>query len=96
MQSPSHEVDGDTATTRRRDEITRGDLKRTWPNYVALPVEKLRDRVNRELIFCAAGARSATPFTYSLRRDDSEAIRMEATTAPIAFLGPRRALDAMM
>jgi hypothetical protein len=62
---------GDTATTRRKDEITRGDLKRTSPNHVELPVEKLRDPVNRAMIFCAAGVLSATPLTYSLRRDDS-------------------------
>jgi hypothetical protein len=39
---------------------------------VALPVEKVQEHVNREVIFCAAGVLSATPFTYSLRRDDSD------------------------
>jgi hypothetical protein len=39
---------------------------------VALRAEKMRDPVNREVIFCAAGILSATPFTYSLRRDDSD------------------------
>jgi hypothetical protein len=39
---------------------------------MALPAEKVRDRVNREVIFCAAGLLSATPLTYALRSDDSD------------------------
>jgi hypothetical protein len=58
--------------SRRKGEITRGDLKRKWPHQVALPAEKLRDPIDRELIFCAAGVLSATPLTCFLRRDDSD------------------------
>jgi hypothetical protein len=36
------------------------------------PGRKVRDTVNREVIFCAAGVLSATPVTYSLRHDDSD------------------------
>jgi hypothetical protein len=45
----------DTAITRRQGKATRDDLKRKWPHHVALPAEKMRDPVNREVIFCAVG-----------------------------------------
>jgi hypothetical protein len=66
-----------------KGENTRGDLKRKWPrlrttpqfpHHVALPAEKVRDRVNRDVIFCAAGVLSATPFTYPMRHDDSDVV----------------------
>jgi hypothetical protein len=48
-----------------------GRLHRKWPHHVALPAEKVRDPVNREVIFCAAGVLSEMPLTY-LRRDDND------------------------
>jgi hypothetical protein len=68
---------------RCKGEIAHGDLKRKWPrlriipqfpHHVALPAEKVRDRVSREVIFCAAGVLSATPLTNSMRRDDSDVV----------------------
>jgi hypothetical protein len=54
------------------NETDDADPKRKWPHHVALPAEKLRDPVDREVIFCPAGVLSATPLTCFLRRDDSD------------------------
>jgi hypothetical protein len=72
LHTRCHEADSDTAMTRRKGEIAIGDLDRKWPHHVALRAENVQDPVNREMVCCAAGVLSATPFTYSLRRDDKD------------------------
>jgi hypothetical protein len=62
---------------------------------VALPAENEWDRANRDVIFCAAGVLSATPFTHFMRRDDSDvavfcfAAREDAEAFPKRFGGKR-------
>jgi hypothetical protein len=58
----------------RKGEIIRDNLKRRWPPHVALPAEKVRDPVNRGVIFCAAGVLSASPLTCFMRRNDSDLV----------------------
>jgi hypothetical protein len=69
--------------THRKGEITHSDPKREsprlrtipqFPHHMALPAEKARDPVNREVIFCAAGVLSASPLSYFMRRDDSDLV----------------------
>jgi hypothetical protein len=76
-------LNGGEAMTSGKVEITHGDLKRKWPrlriipqfpHHVALPAEKVRDRVNREVIFFAAGVLSATPLTCSMRCGHSDVV----------------------
>jgi hypothetical protein len=74
LQGAGHETDGDTAMPTRKGEITRDNRKRRWPRHVALLAERVRDPVNREVIFCAAGVLSASPLTYFMRRNDSDLV----------------------
>jgi hypothetical protein len=52
---------------QRRNHPQRSQGK--WPHHVALPAEKVRGLRNSEV---TAGVLSATPLTYSVRRDDTD------------------------
>jgi hypothetical protein len=62
---------GEVEATDQREAIDEKTATE-FRHHVALRAEKLRDPVNHEVIFCAAGVLSATPFAYPLRRDDSD------------------------
>jgi hypothetical protein len=49
--------------TPRKGEITRDDLKAQMAESRGAPGRKVRDPVNRGVIFCAAGVLSASPRT---------------------------------
>jgi hypothetical protein len=52
--------------------VTDGAIRK-WPHHVALPAARMRALMNSEVIFCAAGVLSATPFTFS----DSDSVVLE-------------------
>jgi hypothetical protein len=62
---------GEVEATDQREAIDEKTATE-FRHHVALSVENLRDPVNREVVFCAAGVLSATPLTYSMHRDDSD------------------------
>jgi hypothetical protein len=65
-------VDGDTAMTAAKAKSPARDLKHNWPHHAALPAEKVRDPVNGEATFCAAGV-----FRLG-KAEHHEALRWEA------------------
>jgi hypothetical protein len=64
----------DTAMTRHKANHPAVISSANSRHHVARPTEKMREPVNREVIFCAPAVLSATPFAYSLGRDDSDSV----------------------
>jgi hypothetical protein len=63
---------GEVEATDERKAIEKAATEFRY--HVALPAEKVRDPVNREVIFCAAGVLSTVPLTYFMRQDDSDLV----------------------
>ena len=46
---------------RGEGEISKADLRRTWPHHVGSPADKLRGHMDSEIVRTAAAALSAAP-----------------------------------
>ena len=53
--------------TLRKGEITLPEVKRKWPHQVALPADKVRGLVKRDIVWRFAAALSAGPRPYFVR-----------------------------
>jgi hypothetical protein len=70
--------------TRRRREITRGQLNRQWPHHVELPAEALHGAVNSMRIYALAKGLQGAPRPYRLEREDHDYVVFCFATAEAA------------
>ena len=60
--------------TRRKREITLPQIKRKWPNHVALSADKVRDVRDSEIVWSFAATLSAAPRPHAVHHSAGDLV----------------------